>query len=319
MTTQLARTEVAATTAGKAATRPRYSPFERSRRRLFVPFVYPALVVYALIMLAPTVFTIWVSLNHWSGAGALEWAGLDNYTSMLTDPVFGTAFVNTLWIVLGVGVAVFAVAFTLTMLMHDMLGRRFVRAVVFFPSLVPGIVVSILWGYLFNPDGLVNRLLSVVGVHNHPAWLAENNMFKTLLVGMVWLGSGTYTVIFMAAVDRIPPEVYEAAELEGATPWQRFFHITLPMTWDVVSVCAILWCIGALKTFEFILTFSAAAGSLPPKNVWNFAMYSYAEAFNPDGLADYGVASASGVVVLILTGLLTFLARRVVRKDTVTY
>jgi len=298
---------------------PRHSPFHRARRRMFVPFVYPALAVYVLIMLAPTVFTLWLSLNRWAGAGPMQWAGLHNYTAMFRDPVFRTSFVNTFWIVAGVGAAVFTIAFGLTILLQDMAGRKWARAVVFFPSLVPGIAISIMWGYLFNPDGLVNTLLADVGVHSHPAWLAQDNMFKVILIGMTWLSSGVYTVIFMAAVDRIPPELYQAAEIEGASAFQRFRYVTFPLMKDVVSVCSVLWCVGALKTFEFLLVFSAESGALPPTNIWNFAMYSYAEAFNPDGTADYGIAAACGVIVLLLTGLLIVLARRVLRRDADTY
>jgi len=270
-------------------------------------------------MVLPTLFSLWVSLNSWAGAGPMTWVGFKNYRNMFADPTFRTAFANTLWIVLGVGVGVFVIAFGLTLLLHDMVGRRWVRAVVFFPSLVPGIVVSILWGYLFNPDGLINSALGDAGIHTPPAWLSQDNLFKTILVGMMWLSSGTYTVIFMAAVDRIPPELYEAAAIDGARPLQRFRHITLPMMSDVVAVCAVLWCVGALKTFEFLLTFSASAGGLPPRNIWNFAMYSYASAFGQQGAAEFGVASAAGVVVLFFTGLLAILARRVTRGDQNTY
>jgi len=285
---------------------------------MFVPFVYPALILYLLIMVAPTLFTFYVSLTEWSGAGPLTWVGLHNYKVLFTDSTFETSFYNTLWIVFGVGIAVFIIAFILTMLLQDMIGRKWIRLIVFFPSLIPGIVISILWGYIFNPSGLVNTLLDKVGVHSHPAWLSTDHMFQTILVGMVWLSVGTYTVIFMAGVDGIPKELYEAAEIEGATPRQRFTNVTMPMMWDLISVCSVLWCVGALKTFEFLLVFSAAAGGLPPKNIWNFSMFSYAEAFNPEGTAQFGIAAATGVIILIATGILAGLARRVTRKETLT-
>lgn len=295
------------------------SPFERSRRWVFMPFVFPALVVYAVVMVLPTLFTIWISFNQWAGAGPMEWVGTKNYERMFNDPAFTQAFYNTLWIVFGVGIGVFVVAFTLTMLLYDMVGRKWIRAVIFIPSLVPAIAISILWGFLFNPDGLINNLLHAAGVHSEPAWLSHGNVFKTILLGMVWMSSGTYTVILMAAVDRIPPEMYEAAELEGATPLQRMRYVTLPMIWDIVSVCIVLWCVGALKTFEFLLTFSPISGTVPPRSIWNFAMYSYASAFPGDAQGNYGVAAASGLVVLFLTGILTVLARRVIRRDAVTF
>lgn len=295
------------------------SPFDQTRHRAFRLFVYPAVIVYTLVMVLPTLFTLWVSLNKWAGAGPMEWAGLRNYTGMIKDPVFKTAFVNTLWIVFGVGAAVFLIAFALTMLMHDMLGRRWARAIVFFPSLIPGIAISVLWGYLFNPDGLVNTLLGKVGVHNPPAWLSQDHMFMTVLMGLTWLSTGTYVVIFMAAVDRIPPDFYDAAKIAGASAMQQFRYITFPMMRDVVATCSVLWIVGALKTFEFLLTFSAVSGKLPPTQIWNFSMYSYASAFPADGASNFGVASASGVVVLVLTGTVTFLSLKVLNRDSITY
>ncbi|MEV0792560.1 sugar ABC transporter permease [Kribbella sp. NPDC050459] len=286
---------------------------------MFFPFLTPAAVLYLAFMVAPTLFTVWLSFNSWPGVGPMTWKGFGNYAEMVRDPVFRRSFVNTFWIVAGVGVAVFAVSFALTMILQDVLGKKAVRLIVFFPSLVPAVVISILWGYLFNPDGVVNKVLGWAGVQDPPLWLAPDNVLNTILLGMVWLSAGTYTVIFMAAADRIPKELYEVAELAGANIWQRFTHVTLPLMWDVVSVCAVLWCVAALKTFEFLLVFAASSGTLPPVEIWNFAMYSYAEAFDPGGVPEYGAAAASAVIVLMLTAVLTVLARRVMRRDRTTF
>ncbi|MFI9557918.1 carbohydrate ABC transporter permease [Nonomuraea endophytica] len=306
----------------KAAPRSRRggSPFEAARRRMIGPFLLPALLVYALVMIVPSVITVWISFNEWAGVGAMEWAGLANYREMVADPVFGTSFANTMKILVLVGAAVFVIAFTLTMLLQDMVGRKFVRAVIFFPSLVPGLVIAILWGFLLDPDGLANSVLKSLGIAEPPLWLAPENMFTTVMAGMTWLAAGTYTVIFMAAADRIPRYFYEAAELDGAGPLTRFWHITLPLMWDVIGVCAVLWAIGALKTFEFVLVFAGATGSLPPTGLWTFSVYAYAGAFPSDGVPRYGIASAAAVLTMLLTVVLTVLVRRVMgRREQATY
>ncbi|MFI6322754.1 carbohydrate ABC transporter permease [Nonomuraea sp. NPDC050556] len=296
------------------------NPFEKSRRRMIGPFLAPALVVYTLVMVVPSVFTVWISFNDWAGAGPMEWAGLANYREMLRDPVFGQAFLNTVKILVGVGGAVFFVSFLLTMLLQDMFGRKFVRAVVFFPSLVPGLVIAIMWGFMLDPDGLANSLLKSLGIAEPPLWLAPENMFATVMGGLTWLAAGTYTVIFMAAADRIPRTFYEAAELDGASAVRRFWHITLPLMWDVIGVCAVLWAIGALKTFEFVLVFAGATGSLPPTSLWTFSVYAYAGAFPSDGVPRYGIASASAVLTMLLTVVLTLLVRRVMgRREGTDY
>ncbi|MET9336393.1 sugar ABC transporter permease [Nonomuraea sp. NPDC003804] len=308
------------TPARPAVRREGVGPFEAARRRMIGPFLLPALVCYTLVMIVPSVFTVWISFNDWAGAGPMEWAGLGNYTEMVADPVFGRSFANTMKILFGVGAAVFVIAFVLTMLLQDMAGRKFVRAVVFFPSLVPGLVIAILWGFLLDPDGLATSVLKSLGVPDPPLWLAPENMFTTVMAGMTWLAAGTYTVIFMAAADRIPRTFYEAAELDGASAARRFWHITVPLTWDVIGVCAVLWAIGALKTFEFVLVFAGAAGSLPPTDLWTFSVYAYAGAFPSDGVPRYGIASAAAVLTMVLTVVLTLLVRRVMgRRERTDY
>jgi raffinose/stachyose/melibiose transport system permease protein len=266
--------------------------------------------LYGLVALVPGVYTIWLSLNKWSGLGPMEFVGFRNYTNMFRDPVFVQSFWNTLIILVGGGIAVFVISFALTMLLQNMWGRRGIRMIVFFPTLIPAVVVSMLWGNLFNSDGLVNTVLRGIGVENPPAWLGTDLLFMTIVLGIIWLASGMYTVILMAAADGIPKELYEAADLEGATMWQKFRYVTFPMMADVIGVCAVLWAIGALKTFEFFLTFAGSSGMLPSRRVWTFALYSYAQAFAPDGLPNFGFAAASGIVVLICTALLTALSLR---------
>lgn len=290
------------------------SPFEAARRRVIAPFLLPALLVYTLVMVVPSVVTVWISFNEWAGVGPMEWVGFANYVEMVRDPVFGQSFWNTMKILFGVGGAVFGIAFLLTMLLQDMVGRKFVRAVVFFPSLVPGLVIAILWGNLLDPDGLVNSGLKALGVAHPPLWLAPENMFTTIMAGMAWLFAGTYTVIFMASADRIPRSFYEAAELDGASSLRRFWHITLPLMSDVIGVCSLLWAIGALKTFEFVLVFAGATGSLPPTGLWTFSVYAYAGAFPSDGVPKYGLASAAAVLTMLLTVVLTVLVRRVMGR-----
>lgn len=287
------------------------SALMRSRRRLLAPLLLPALTVYCLVMIVPLLVTVWISFNSWAGAGPMKFVGLDNYRHMIGDPVFLQSFKNTFTILFVGGAAVFIISFALTTLLHDAMGKKFVRTVIFFPALVPGIVIAILWGFLFNADGLVNSILRSVGVENPPLWLARENTFFTLLAGIVWLTVGTYTVILMAAAGRIPPSIYEAAELDGASAFRRFRSITLPLTRDVASVLAVLWSIGALKTFEFILVFAGAAGQMPPSDLWTFALYSYASAFGGADVANFGIGSSSAVLSLALTVVLVILVRRI--------
>lgn len=303
----------------KRATKEGESAFDATRRRSYRLFVAPALIVFVLILVIPSLFSVWTSFNKWSGTGDMEFVGLDNYIRIFRNPVFIHSMWNTFLIVVGVGIAVYVIAFALTLVLQNTFGRKAIRSIIFFPTLIPGIVVSILWGFLFNPDGLVNSFLRAIGVQEPPAWLGTSMVFPTILLGLTWLSVGTYTVILLAAADRIPKEFYEVADLAGATPLQRFRYVTLPLMWDLVSVTVVLWCVGALKTFEFLLTFSSAAGTLPNNNIWNIAIYAYAQAFPTHGLAQFGAAAATGVVMLLLALVLTVFARRLMRREDVEF
>ncbi|MFE6485394.1 carbohydrate ABC transporter permease [Streptomyces sp. NPDC057757] len=301
----------------RAAGRP--SPLSARRKRLFWPLLLPAVLVYVVFFAGPSLYTLWLSLNEWAGAGPMTFVGLDNYRRMFQDPTFHHAFANTLWIILGVGAVTFLTAFALTMFLRDMKGRKAARSILFFPNIVPSVVLAILWGFLFQSDGLVNAVARVAGLDEPPNWLGQEHLFSVIMIGLVWTSTGFYTTILMAAVDQIPPELYEDCELAGANTFQKFRHVTLPLMWDVVGVCAVLWTISAVKVFEFIYAFAGAAGQMPDTGVWNTALYTYGEAFASGGVPRYGSAAASAVVMLALVAVLVALVRRVMRRDSVQF
>ncbi|MFE2023423.1 carbohydrate ABC transporter permease [Streptomyces sp. NPDC059499] len=303
------------TVAGRGAV----GPFAAHRKRLYLPFVLPAFLLYAAFLLAPVVATGWISLHTWAGAGPMEWVGADNYTRMFQDPAFRTSFGNTLLLLFGGGSVTFLLSFVLTMLLRDLAGRSTARSVIFFPNIVPALVISILWGFLFQADGLLNTALRSIGIAHPPAWLAEENQFKIIMLGIIWMSTGYYTTIIMAAVDRIPPYLYEDCALAGANAWQRFRHVTLPLSWDVIGICAVLWTINAMKAFEFILAMAGSASSMPSMSNWTASLYAYTSVFAPTGVPQYGIAAASAIVTLALVGVLVVLIRRLMRREALEF
>ncbi|CAM5311180.1 glycerol-3-phosphate ABC transporter permease [Streptomyces spiroverticillatus] len=295
------------------------SPLQRGRRKLFVPFVGPAFFLYAVAIVAPTLFTVVLSFSKWAGSGPIEWVGFDNYKRLWYDDVFASSFGNTLLILFGVGFGTFLLSFFFTTVLREMAGRKFVRAVIFFPNAVSALAISILWGFLFQADGLINKVMGALGLDAPPRWLADDNLFYVICIGLIWINTGFYTTILMAAVDRIPITLYEAADLEGANAWQKFRHVTLPMMWDAVAVSATLWVISAIKIFEFIYVFAGAAGSTPTTKAWTLSLYAYAEAFQPTGVARFGASAAATVVTLVLIVLLIVLTRRVTRRESLEF
>lgn len=297
-------------------------PLSRARRRAFVPFVGPALALYVLFVVGPTLYSVWLSLRETAGFGESKWAGLANYRRLAGDPVFLGAMGNTLKLLFVVGGCTFALSFVLTMVLREMRGRVVARNVLFFPNVITGVVFGILAGFLFNPDGLVNTVLrSVFGVAEPPRWLSMDNTFTMIMAFAVWTATGYFTTIIMAGVDRIPKYLYEEAELSGANAWQRLRHVTIPLTWDVLTVCALLWTISSVKIFELILLFGGALQGLPPNQTWSVALYGYAEAFGGmNTVPRYGMACASALVSLILVAVIVGLLQRALsRRESVQF
>lgn len=299
--------------------RPGLGPHERQQRRMFWPFTTPALLVYAVLFLAPVAYAVYTSLFTWDGMGPMRWRGLHNYQLLFGEPYFRTSLVNTLKLMVIGGTITFVVSFALTMVLREMRARLFARAVLFFPSLVNGMVFGIAAGFLFSPSGPVNQALRGLGVTMPPKWLSTDNLFPMVMGTLIWSATGYYTSIIMASVDQIPSYLYEAAELDGANAFQRFRHITLPCAWEVISVCAVLWTVSSVKIFELILLFGGTSGTYPPANSWNTALYVYAEAFPQASLPRLGVATAAAVTSLVMVTLITLTLRRLMQRDRIEY
>jgi raffinose/stachyose/melibiose transport system permease protein len=292
---------------------------KRRRGRAIWLFAGPALALYSVFFLVPTAASVWVSLYAWDGVGEAKFKGLGNYRNLVGDGVFLHAFTNTLIILVLGGLLVFTLSFVATIGLREMTGRRFARSVLFFPNIVAPIVLSVLWGFLFSTGGLADTAAHGVGVAHPPNWLGDH-LFAVIFVGLVWTNTGFYVTILMAAVDRIPAYFYEDALLSGATGWQRMRHVTLPLSWEVIATCAVIWTISSLKVFDFIYAFGGTSNDLPPLHVWNSALFIYGQTFGGRVPAyAFGYASASAVLTLASVVVFVSLLRRLLRRDAIQY
>ncbi|GAA2461525.1 carbohydrate ABC transporter permease [Agromyces soli] len=293
------------------------TPRQRSQRNWFILFVLPAVLLYALVLIGPTVFSIGVSLFQWNGLTPPEWRGLRNYEILFRDPVFLRSLVNTLVILFVGGAVIFVVGFFFAAFIRTMRGRNFIRSALFFPFIASPIALSIVWGVLFQYRGIVNTLLGELGIEPLE-WLSSENIFKMAVTGTIWVSAGLYLTILLAGIDQIPPMYYEVAELEGASAFQRFRYVTLPLSWDVASVAAILWTIEALKLFDFLFAFGGATTTMPPVEIWNSSLFVYGQTFGDQVPAyRFGYASASAVLMLLLFGVIVVLLRRILRREPI--
>ena len=297
------------------------SPLAKQRRRVRIPFIAPAALFYTVFFVTPSLASFVISLFRWQGAGdEPQWLGADNYRRLVNDAIFRGAFINTLVVLLVVGAIVFALGFLFTVLVAEMRGKNLIRALIFFPSIVNPVVLAIAWGFILDPTrGVLNTSLRTVGLDDFTqVWLGPQLIFPMILLTMSWMTVGLFTVILMAGADRIPRSFYEDCELAGASTWQRFRLVTLPLLWEVAAVAAVLWVITAVKAFEFIYAF-AGVGTDPPRTTWTASVYVYMQGFGSQGLPEFGRASAMSVVMLVAIGCLVVLLRRLMRRQQVEY
>lgn len=294
----------------------------RANRRVAVLFIAPALLVYIVLMILPTLGSIWISLQKWQGIGdEPAWVGLRNYAALLKDPAFRTSFGNTFFILVVGGVFVFAIAFLFTAVLRDGRNKKLLRAVIFFPILLPPVAIGIAWGVLLAPsNGLINGLLTAIGLESWTVvWLSPDLIFKSITSGVIWIYVGFIATILLAGVDRVPRSLYESAEMDGATHFQQFRYITVPLIWDVVGVAAILWIIVSIRIFEFVYAL-AGSGTDPSLASWTLGIHMYLVALAARSpVFALGTGSAIATIMLILVGLSVVIVRRIFRRDVVHF
>ena len=294
----------------------------KGRRGVILPFLLPASIVYLVFFIYPTIRALIVSLYDWSGFTPNgRFIGLANYAELLHDEVYWGALKNTLAILVVGGLLVFGLAFLFTgILSSGIRGKKFFRAVIFFPNVVASVALATLWAFIYNQNfGLINGFFKLIGVKalSQTTWTAPNLILWSVLAAIVWINVGFYLVLLLAGVDKISPELFEAAQLEGASGVQIFVGITIPLLWDVLSIAVVLWGIGALKLFEFVYAF---AGIRPPREIWTTAVYMYIMAFGKrDAVFRMGYATAVAVTLLFVVVIFVVISRRLMYREAVEY
>lgn len=286
--------------------------------RVFWVFLWPALGLYTVLFILPSFWGLWLSFMKWAGPGSeMSWRGVRNYLALFTNEAFTRSFLNTLIIAVVGGVLIFGVTFLSLMALRGLKGRAFIQAVVFLPVIVSAIAIGSAVSFLLNPDGVANTVLGWFGI-DPVGFLGPDLILASIIGGIVWSSAGLYIALMLAAMDGIPDTLYEAAQLSGASRWQQFRYVTLPLSWDVFSVAAVLWVVNSLKTFEIVLAFTTGgAASVPPIEARTVAVQQYNAIVVSGGVPDLGSGSAMGVIVTALTIVLILLVRRITRRDSV--
>ena len=289
---------------------------------MVVAFLAPALILSLGLLIFPALQAFYLSLFETSGFGDTPvWVGLGNYTRLLADPIFWQALRNMSLIMVVGGIATFGLAFLFTMLLNSGLwGKKLFRALIFLPNIIAVVAITTFWSFVFMPRyGLLTSLLKALGLTGLASisWTAPENVFFAMMVGLVWISAGFYTILILAGADKVPIDMYEAARLEGASTFQIFRLITLPMIWDVILITLVLWSIHAIKIVEFPYAFG---GPNIDQNLYTPAIYLYIMGFGQrEPVYALGYSTAIGVALFFLTLVTIVLLRVVFKRERVEY
>ena len=259
----------------------------------------PAGVIYTLLFLVPAITSFYFSLTRWT-LFTQKFIGLDNFRQFFQEPALVSGLTHTLiYAVITCGLKVVIGMALALLLTSRIIGRAFLRSVAFFPVLVSTIGVGITFTVLMNPDkGAINGALGAVGISG-PGWLTDPSwaLFSVALVD-VWKGVGLATVIYMAGILSIPAEYFEASKVDGATSWQNFWHIVLPLARPATVSVLILSLIGGLRSFDLIWAMTRGGPGFTSDVIASVIYKQYQAGF-------YGLSTAGNVILfLLVTGII---------------
>jgi len=261
------------------------------RFRLIVAlFLAPSLVPLVLFLVLPMVSSIALSFLSWDLLTSPRWVGLANYRGLLHDSEFHSALFHTLYFVAGYLPLVFGGGLLLALALNQQLkGVAWLRTLYFLPVVTSWVVVSLVWKWLLNPQyGIVNRLLGFVGVHGPGWWLDPGWAMPSIIFASAWKDLGFTMVIFLAGLQAIPHEYYEAAALDGAGRWSRFRNITLPLLSPASFFVVVISLINNIQVFDqvWVMTQGGPAGSTTVvvqqivQNAFSYGRMGYAAAMS---------------------------------------
>lgn len=261
-------------------------------------FFLPAAIIYSVLFLYPTVASLFFSLTRWTLYDA-TFIGLDNFVQFFREPFLVQGLINTLiYGVLTSGLKVILGLLLAVLLTAPIIGRGYLRAVVFFPVLVSTVGVGITFTVMMHPtQGMLNETLALIGIRG-PGWLTDPKLaLYSVAIVDVWKGVGLATVIYIAGLASIPRDFYEASTIDGATGWQNFWNITLPLVRPATVTVIILSLIGGLRSFDLIWAMTRGGPGFTSDVIASVIYKQYQAGF-------YGLSTAGNVVLFILVALI---------------
>ena len=273
---------------------------------LVTPYIIHLLVFVAF----PVIFSIYLTFNKWNIISPMEFIGLGNFIRVFQDALFFKAIYNTLkFLIVHIPLQIVVALLLAEILNQKIKFRAFFRAAFFLPVVVSGVVVSMLWQQLYGFDsGILNRLLLTIGL-GKVGWLVDPDVaMVSIAVMATWKNVGLYVILFLVGLQTVPPQYYEAADLEGANHWQKFWYITLPMINPTIFMVVILSTIGGFSLFiePYIMT-----GGGPLSSTLSAVLYIYKQAFTNYHM---GYSATLGFFFAFIILLVVVIQKRFIEK-----
>jgi len=290
---------------------------QRARRKLFILFfLLPTFLFFCLFTMYPIVKGIEISFFKWSGSSANKsFIGFDNYRELASDPIIWTAIKNDYFLVASkvFFIMLLATFFAVAITRLKAKGKQLYRVLFFIPNVISVVVIGVLWRYMYNPNmGFLNAFLSLFTKEPvQMAWLGEQSTAMwSLLWPAVWAGIGFYMILLIAAILSIPSELYEAADLDGASQSRQFWSVTLPLVWNQVKV-SVLHIVMTTLNGSFIIVWIMTEGG-PDNATQVMGSYLYQMGFRQYHM---GYAASIGVLILVLSLVTILLLQRILKRD----
>ena len=296
---------------------------KKGRSRFIFCCLAPAVILFVIFMIIPTIDVFKMSLYKWGGYTAEKtFVGFDNFKTLLQSDKFYQAFQNTVLLIVVVTIVTFSMAiiFAASLTREKIKGQTFFRVVFYIPNILSVVVISAIFSAIYDPNqGLLNSFLNIFrgqdGVDNPILWLGSQKIvIYSIIIAMVWQAIGYYMVMYMASMANIPESLYESASLEGAGRLKQFFSITLPLIWTNIRTTLTFFVISTINMSFLMVKAMTNGGPDGASNV--FLSYMYQEAYTN---SSYGYGMAIGVAVFLFSFALAAILNAVTKREEIEF
>jgi multiple sugar transport system permease protein len=274
-------------------------------------FLLPNLLGFLIFTFVPIVCSFLLSFMQWDSSNPIVFVGLDNFKMLFKDETFKISLLNTIYYAVGTVPLTMAASLGLAFVLNKKLrGTNFFRALFFFPHVASLVAIAVVWNMLLHPTmGPVNQVLMKLGIENPPGWTSSIHWaMPAIILVSVWKSMGYYMVLYLAGLQGIPGELYEAADVDGANGWEKFRYITLPMLTPTTFFVSIMLTISCFKVFDMISIMTnggpGRATNVLVYHIYNKAFLEY----------EFGYSSAVSMVLFAIVLIITLVQFRAEKK-----